>query len=106
MKPRLSIESAQIALQRNELEFGGDICICECGCGEMARQFHHLASQQKFPEWADHPDNVVVVATRCHERHTNAFERYPRRLCHRMEAHADAKMDAYFSRIYTGGGNG
>jgi hypothetical protein len=100
-KPRLSVESAEIALERNLLS--GDVC--ECGCGELATQWHHLIPQAKCialgcPEFIDHPDAIVAVATKCHERHTNAFERYPRRLCHRMEQHCDDRMLAYILRTY------
>ena len=93
-KPRLSEESARVALERS----GG---WCECGCGRRATQHHHVFSQRLFPLLVDEPDNIVTVASSCHTAHTNAWRRFPRSICRRAERLATTpKMQNFLERTY------
>ena len=94
MKPRLSHETAYKALKRVDAK-------CECGCHQIAYQWHHVFPQNKWPELVDNIDNIVAVNIDCHARHTNAYKRFPRSICKRAEHLATTdKMRAYLDNTY------
>lgn len=97
-KPRLSEESAAIALSRSD-------GFCACGCGRRATEWHHVFTQQRYPELVDNPDNIVMVASPCHAAHTIAAKRFPRRVCKHAETHLmmTPQMEAYLDRYYDDG---
>jgi hypothetical protein len=94
-KPRLSEESASIALARSD-------GLCVCGCGRRATEWHHIWQQQRFPELVDNPDAVVAVASPCHSAHTSAAKRFPRSICRHAEVTLTMtpQMAAYLDRYY------
>jgi hypothetical protein len=95
-KPRLSEESARLALERS----GG---LCACGCGWTATEWHHVFGQRLYPKLVDEPDNIVAVAARCHSAHTNWVRRFPRATCRHAERLAvTPKMQNYLDRNYGG----
>lgn len=97
-KARLSEASASIAFER----YDG---LCACGCGDDATEWHHIFDQQHYPELADEPDNVVPVAPRCHRRHTDWLQLFPRAICVRAERFATTpSMENYLDRHYDNGG--
>jgi hypothetical protein len=70
-RPKLSVKTAQAAYKR----YGGNCA----GCGKRATEWHHVLSQQKFPEFIDEIDNVLPLCRSCHWAHTSAIRRLPRR---------------------------
>lgn len=93
---KLSEESAKVAYGRLHGERR-----CGAGCGELATQWHHIFSQSKFPDLADHPDNLIAVCSDCHERHTNASKRLPRAAVAPAEHLASTPaMENYLERVY------
>jgi hypothetical protein len=97
-RPRLSIETARAAW---ELWSEDGKLFCACGCGERAISWHHVFDQSDYPELIDVLENVVPVASRCHSRHTNAVERFPRSVCRQAETlPLTPVMTAYLERFY------
>lgn len=98
-RDRLSLETVEAAWAlRSE---NGKWPLCACGCGNRARSWHHIFDQSDYPEFIDVLENIVPVAERCHTRHTNAVERFPRSVCSRAETLAvTPAMAAYLDRFY------
>lgn len=93
---RLSVETAAAALG-----VWGKDPRCVCGCGRLAFEWHHVLSQQRFPEYADEAANIVPVAPHCHERHTTAFKRLPRAACGTAERlPLTPRMETYLDKTY------
>ncbi len=92
---RLSQESAEQAWWRS----GGR---CEAPkCGRVAEEWHHIFSQQKYPELADNTRNIVSLCKKHHSGHHSAMHRLPRSVCHRAEILArDSSMLLYLDRFY------
>jgi hypothetical protein len=99
-KPRLSQESAMIALERFH-PLGLPFMPCICGCGARSQEWHHVFDQNRYPELADDPDNIVPVAARCHADHTSAKRRLPRFACRYAERLAvTPQMENHLARHY------
>lgn len=99
-KPRLSFESASAAMYHVTRGSKG-LILCACGCNRQATTWHHIFDQQHYEELADDPDNVVAVASYCHDRHTSAMARFPRSIAKRAEHLATTeRMKAYLDRTY------
>ena len=95
-RPRLTHDTASAAWER----FGGH---CACGCGRRADEWHHIFDQQRFPELVDEIDNIVAVARRCHEQHTQRTKLFARRVCRFAERLAvTPRMQDYLDRNYDG----
>jgi len=93
-KPRLSEGTARVVFLLSD-------GFCACGCGRPATEYHHIFSQSKHRNLVDVSDNIVPVAARCHSRHTNAVERFPRSICVRAEGLATTPaMENYLDRVY------
>ena len=94
-KPRLSKESAEVAWWR----WGSHCAVPDCT--ETATEWHHCFAQQKYPELADTPDNIIPLCSKCHAKHTAAMKRIPRSCCRYAEKLAtDDHMVAYLERTY------
>lgn len=85
-----------------EVAWDRDRGVC-VGCGLKARFWHHVLSQQKWPELADEPLNVVAVCRRCHERHHTGVLRLSRssvRVVEQLELTEPQKR--FLERSYSG----
>jgi hypothetical protein len=93
-KPRLSEESARIALERSD-------GFCADGCGRQATAWHHIFDQKRWPALVSEPDNLMPVAAPCHSAHTNAHLRLPRFACASAERLAvTPQMERYLDSHY------